>query len=63
MFMEFLFDKTIPTGLLCHQHAFESLGSVPKLIVLDKLKATILQAYTLDRDPQVTRTYAECGEH
>ena len=63
MFVEFVFDQTIPTWLLCHQHAFEFFGGVPKRIVLDNLKAAILQAYTRDRDPEVTRAYAECAEH
>ncbi len=63
MFVEFVFDQTIKTWLLCHQHAFEFFGGVPKRVVLDNLKAAILQAYTRDHDPEVTRAYAECAEH
>lgn len=63
MFAEFVFDQTIPTWLLCHQHAFEWFGAVPRRLVLDNLKAAIIQAYTQDQDPEVTRAYAECAEH
>lgn len=63
MFVEFVFDQTITTWLLCHQHAFEFFGGVPQRVVLDNLKAAIVQAYTRDHDPEVTRAYAECAEH
>ncbi len=63
MFVEFVFDQTITTWLLCHQHAFEFFGAVPKRVVLDNLKAAIIKAYTRDHDPEVTRAYAECAEH
>lgn len=63
MFAEFVFDQTIPTWLLCHQHAFEWFGAVPKRLILDNLKAAIIKAYTQDQDPEVTRAYAECAEH
>jgi transposase len=63
MYVEFVFDQKIPTWLLCHQHAFEFFGGVPKRVVLDNLKAAIIKAYTLDHDPEVVRAYAECAEH
>lgn len=63
MFVEFVFDQTITTWLLCHQHAFEFFGAVPKRVVLDNLKAAIIKAYTRDHDPEVTRAYVECAEH
>ena len=62
-FVEFVFDQKLPTWLLCHQHAFEFFGAVPKRIVLDNLKAAIIQAYTRDRDVEVQRAYGECAEH
>jgi len=62
-FVEFVFDQSLTTWLLCHQHAFEFFGGVPKRIVLDNLKAAIIQAYTRDHDAEVTRAYAECAEH
>jgi|SRR5581483_2624389 len=63
MYVEFVFDQKIPTWLLCHQHAFEFFGAVPRRIVLDNLKAAIIKAYTVDHDPEVVRAYAECAEH
>ena len=63
MYVEFVFDQKIPTWLLCHQHAFEFFGGVPQRVVLDNLKAAIVQAYTRDHDPEVVRAYAECAEH
>jgi transposase len=63
MYVEFVFDQKLPTWLLCHQHAFEFFGAVPRRIVLDNLKAAIVKAYTVDHDPEVVRAYAECAEH
>lgn len=62
-YIEFVFDQTLVTWLLCHQHAFEFFGGVPKRIVLDNLKAAIIKAYTQDHEAEVTRAYAECAEH
>lgn len=62
-FVEFVFDQTLTTWLLCHQHAFEFFGGVPKRVVIDNLKAAVVKAYTQDRDAEVTRAYAECAEH
>lgn len=62
-YVEFVFDQKLVTWLLCHQHAFEFFGAVPKRLVIDNLKAAILQAYTRDRDPEVQRAYGECAEH
>jgi len=63
MYAEFVFDQAIPTWLMCHQHAFEFFGGVPKRVVLDNLKAAIIRAYTQDQEAEVTRAYAECAEH
>jgi hypothetical protein len=63
MFVEFVFDQTIPTWLGCHQHAFEFFGGVPQRIVLDNLKAAIVRVWARDRDPEIQRAYAECAEH
>ena len=62
-YAEMVFDQTIPTWLVCHQHAFEFFGGVPKRVVLDNLKAAIIKAYTRDDDPQVQQSYRECAEH
>jgi transposase len=60
-YVEFVFDQTVATWLLCHRHAFEFFGAVPEEVVLDNLKAAIIQA-SLD-DPLVQQSYRECAEH
>ncbi len=62
-YVEFVFDQKLPTWLLCHQHAFEFFGGVPKRVVLDNLKTAIIQAYTRDHEAEVQRAYGECAEH
>ena len=62
-YVEFVFDQSLTTWLLCHQHAFEFFGGVPKRAVIDNLRAAVVQAYTHDRDAEVTRSYGECAEH
>jgi len=62
-YVEFVFDQSLTTWLLCHQHAFAFFSGVPKRIVLDNLKAAIVRAYTKDQDAEVTRAYAECAQH
>lgn len=61
MYVEFVFDQTIETWLRLHQHAFAFFGGVPRRIVLDNLKAAILQACF--EDPVVQRSYQELAEH
>jgi transposase len=63
LFVEFVFDQKLPTWLVCHQHAFEFFGGVPRRIVLDNLKAAVIRAWTRDRDPEIQRAYGECAEH
>jgi transposase len=60
-YAELVFDQRVETWLLCHRHAFESFGAVPKGIVLDNLKAAILHASV--HDPVVQRSYRECALH
>jgi len=60
-YVEFVFDQSLPTWILLHQHAFAFFGGVPQRVVLDNLKAGITQA-CFD-DPQITATYRECAEH
>jgi transposase len=62
-YAEIVFDQTMASWLLCHQHAFEFFGGVPKRMVLDNLKAAIIRAYTVDADPQVQQSYRECADH
>lgn len=60
-YVEFVFDQSVETWLLCHQHAFEYFGGVPHKVVLDNLKAGIVQA-CFD-EPQVQRAYRDCAEY
>jgi hypothetical protein len=60
-YVEFVFDQTVATWLLCHRHAFEFLGGVVEEVVLDNLKAAIIRA-CFD-DPLVQQSYRECAEH
>ncbi len=63
MYAEFVFDQTVVTWLLCHQHAFEFFRGVPHRLVLDNLKAAIIKAYTREQDAEVQQAYRECAEH
>jgi transposase len=60
-YVEFVFDQKVETWLLLHRHAFEYWGAVPRKIVLDNLKAGIVQA-CFD-EPQVQRAYRDLAEH
>jgi transposase len=60
-FVVFVFDQRTDTWLTCHRCAFEFFGGVPGRIVLDNLKAAIIQA-SFD-DPHVQRAYRELAEH
>jgi transposase len=60
-YVEFVFDQRVETWLLCHQHAFEYFGGAPRKVVLDNLKAGIVQA-CFD-EPQVQRAYRDCAEY
>lgn len=60
-YVEFVFDQTVGTWLLCHRHAFGFFGAVPEEVVLDNLKAAIIRA-CFD-DPLVQQSYRECAEH
>ena len=60
-YVELVCDQSVTTWLGLHQHAFEFFGGVPKRVVLDNLKAAIIQA-SWD-DPQVQRSYRDCAQH
>lgn len=61
LYAEVVFDQTIATWLLCHRHAFENLGGVPRRIVLDNLKSAIADVCV--HEPTAQRAYRECAEH
>ena len=61
LYAELVWDQRVETWLLCHAHAFAAFGGVPARIVLDNLKAAILDACV--HDPVVQRAYRECAAH
>ncbi|GEJ58426.1 hypothetical protein AMYX_31670 [Anaeromyxobacter diazotrophicus] len=60
-YVELVQDQTVGTWLALHRNAFAFFGGVPRKIVLDNLKAGIIKASVTD--PEVQRSYRECGEH
>ena len=44
LYAELVVDQGVETWLLCHRHAFEAWGGVPRRIVPDNLKAAIVRA-------------------
>jgi transposase len=60
-YVEFVFDQSLPPWIQLHAHALTFFGGVPHRVVLDNLKAGIVQA-CFD-DPQIQSTYRECAEH
>jgi transposase len=59
IYAELVHDQKVTTWLGCHRRAFEFFGGVPGKVVLDNLKAAIVQACW--NDQQVQRAYRECG--
>ena len=60
-FVCFVFDQTIRTWLECHRLAFEWFGGVPREIVVDNLKAAVLNA-SLD-DTVLSQPYSRFALH
>jgi len=60
-YVAFVFDQTVATWCRCHRAAFEWFHGVPRRVVIDNLKAAIVQAVLYD--PEVQRTYRELAEH
>ena len=61
MYVEYVFDQSVPTWLLCHRNAFEFFGGVPEKIVPDNLKSAIVK--NCWEEPTGQRAYRECAEH
>ncbi len=60
-YVEFVFDQSLPTWIACHRRAFESFEGVPQEIVLDNLKAAVLQ-HALE-DPVFSTPYRQMAQH
>lgn len=60
-YAELVFDQKISTWLGCHRHAFEWFGGTPRRIVIDNLKATVLEANL--RNPVLGEAYRRQAKH
>lgn len=60
-YVEFVFDQRIPTWLGCHERAFAWFGGVVKRVVVDNLKAAVLQAHL--HDPVLAEPYRRMAQH
>ena len=60
-YAELVFDQRIPTWLGLHRRAFASFGGVPAKVVLDNLKAAVLQAAL--HDPVLSEAYRRFARH
>ena len=60
-YAELVFDQRVATWIGCHRRAFESLGGVPGRIVLDNLKAAVIEASL--HDPVLGEAYRRMAQH
>jgi len=60
-YAELVWDQTIPTWIGLHRRAFESWGGVPHRVVLDNLKAAVVQARIYD--PILGEAYRRLAQH
>lgn len=56
-YVEFVFKQDAATWVQCHINAFNFFGGVPKSIILDNLKAGVVDADIYD--PTINKNYAE----
>ena len=61
MFVKIVFNQSVKTFIGCHVDAFRYFGGVPGTVVLDNLKAGIIDANFYE--PVVQRTYAAFAAH
>jgi transposase len=60
-YVEFVFDQKIETWLRCHEEAFAWFGGVPRRVVLDNLKAGVIQPDL--HDPVLGEPYRRLAQH
>ena len=60
-YAELVFDQKIATWIALHQRAFRFFGGVPRRVVLDNLKAGVVQALVID--PVLGETYRQLAQH
>ena len=64
MVVRIVFDQKVQTWLQLHVEAFEELGSVPRVVVPDNLKAAVVRAaFGADDDLVLNRSYRELARH
>jgi transposase len=61
MFVKIVFDQSVKTFITCHLDAFRYFGGVPETVILDNLKAGVIDANFYE--PIVQRTYAAFAAH
>jgi transposase len=60
-YAELVFDQRTATWIGLHQRAFAFFGGVPKRVVLDNLKAAVIQALVID--PVLGEAYRKLAQH
>lgn len=60
-YIEFVYDQRVETWLACHEHAFAWFGGVVQRVVLDNLKAGVLQSDL--HDPVLCEAYRRFAQH
>jgi hypothetical protein len=60
-YVEFVLDQTIPTWIGCHQHAFAHFGGAVERLVIDNLKAAVIQAAL--EDAVLGAAYRQMARH
>ena len=61
MYIEFVFDQKISTWIACHRRAFRFFGGCPREVVVDNLKAAVLQ-HAIE-DPVLCEPYRKMARH
>ena len=60
-YAELVFDQTVRTWIACHRQAFVWFGGMPRRLVIDNLKAGVLEAAL--HDPVLGEAYRRMAQH
>jgi hypothetical protein len=60
-YAELVFDQTVRTWIACHRQAFAWFGGMPRRLVIDNLKAGVLEAAL--HDPVLGEAYRRMAQH
>ena len=61
MYVEIVFDQSVATFINCHKNAFRYFGGIPKNVIIDNLKAAVLENDFYE--PTMQRNYAAFAAH